>query len=817
MTTSAQNIVTCSPGEFYSLYACGWEFVGDDGMEPIFKKMLSDATLGYPENVFRAFPGSSNHSKDTSLDEIWEGIAQLFADIVDAAEQVLPERFHPDARTATFQCNRQSKTFVHKGVESFRLDGYTVLKDKSAHGAFAGSAIESVILNENDPEWIGEWMADIGVSVLWSDGDDAAENEEQSIGVANQILYSDCRRVAHIAITIEDTTARIWYHTRSYSAVTHEFDINKRCTDFIQFVLFATYAKCHLGLDPGIARVVDASDSLQYQFSVPKNILSNKVVVYQTTGILAACSLSGGLYGKGRSVYTAKPADRLGDGLSIRSEAQEHVLRDTHLLPCDPRESEMQRELISAMNAIAGTEETERMKKFFVKIASDMPAKYNVQRRSPSFTWPKKIYRQRWMTVYAERCHDLYEVDDPVLFHRALAEVMIFLKFLFRVGRVHHDISPGNIMLYWDPLTLDWVVKVIDFEFTKRYEALEPWARRTGTRPYMAIEIEAGKHMFLPENAPDSLLAANHFNVNFCHDVESVLWIALQYALEHVDERVALRRKRDPTSFRRDPATAAWLLLQRCRRERLFVHDAPGSEVRRELMLGDAKECRTLWQLLSRAYGPDTPMVRLHNLIHMMGDAHRMVQARDIDEELGAGLPAAQVRHKRLAKENFDTDVYHRFEEVFRRISEYYEGKKGLLRIDRVDIDVVAGIKEGEVIVNVGELTMPRWRPPRPAAPGAKVDPAPEGQKAKAESEGDLLPEVKESPNVRKRRATEDTEDAIEAKRPRVSLPQSSAHDGPPEGAQAHREGSARDVLPGDEGFVEPVRDGQGEPGTRLI
>uniref|UniRef100_D8QAK8 Fungal-type protein kinase domain-containing protein n=1 Tax=Schizophyllum commune (strain H4-8 / FGSC 9210) TaxID=578458 RepID=D8QAK8_SCHCM len=746
MTTSAQNIVTCSPGEFYSLYACGWEFVGDDGMEPIFKKMLSDATLGYPENVFRAFPGSSNHSKDTSLDEIWEGIAQLFADIVDAAEQVLPERFHPDARTATFQCNRQSKTFVHKGVESFRLDGYTVLKDKSAHGAFAGSAIESVILNENDPEWIGEWMADIGVSVLWSDGDDAAENEEQSIGVANQILYSDCRRVAHIAITIEDTTARIWYHTRSYSAVTHEFDINKRCTDFIQFVLFATYAKCHLGLDPGIARVVDASDSLQYQFSVPKNILSNKVVVYQTTGILAACSLSGGLYGKGRSVYTAKPADRLGDGLSIRSEAQEHVLRDTHLLPCDPRESEMQRELISAMNAIAGTEETERMKKFFVKIASDMPAKYNVQRRSPSFTWPKKIYRQRWMTVYAERCHDLYEVDDPVLFHRALAEVMIFLKFLFRVGRVHHDISPGNIMLYWDPLTLDWVVKVIDFEFTKRYEALEPWARRTGTRPYMAIEIEAGKHMFLPENAPDSLLAANHFNVNFCHDVESVLWIALH-----------------------------------------------------------------------RAYGPDTPMVRLHNLIHMMGDAHRMVQARDIDEELGAGLPAAQVRHKRLAKENFDTDVYHRFEEVFRRISEYYEGKKGLLRIDRVDIDVVAGIKEGEVIVNVGELTMPRWRPPRPAAPGAKVDPAPEGQKAKAESEGDLLPEVKESPNVRKRRATEDTEDAIEAKRPRVSLPQSSAHDGPPEGAQAHREGSARDVLPGDEGFVEPVRDGQGEPGTRLI
>lgn len=202
---------------------------------------------------------------------------------------------------------------------------------------------------------------------------------------------------------------------------------SQQCTDFIQFVLFATYAnKYNLGLDPGIARVVDVDDSLQYQFSVPKNLLSNDFVVYQTTGIQAECALSAGLYGKGRSVYTAKPADRLGDGLSIRSEEPEFVLRDTHLLPRDPRESEMQRQLVHDIDEIAETkEEAERLKKFFVKIASDNAVKYNVQRRSPRFTWPKRTFRQRWITVYAERCHDLYEVDDPVLFHRALAEVMI--------------------------------------------------------------------------------------------------------------------------------------------------------------------------------------------------------------------------------------------------------------------------------------------------------------------------------------------------------------------------------------------------------
>ena len=104
-----------------------------------------------------------------------DGLGQLFADILDAAEQVLPERFHPSARTATFECHRQSKTLVHDGVESIRLDGFTVLKSKSVHGAFAGSAFDSVIVNENNPAWIGEWMADIGVSVFWSDGDDGAE------------------------------------------------------------------------------------------------------------------------------------------------------------------------------------------------------------------------------------------------------------------------------------------------------------------------------------------------------------------------------------------------------------------------------------------------------------------------------------------------------------------------------------------------------------------------------------------------------------------------------------------------------------------
>ena len=49
----------------------------------------------------------------------------------------------------------------------------------------------------------------------------------QTIGVASHVLNYDRRRVSHVAITIENTKARLWYHNRSYSAVTPAFDINE--------------------------------------------------------------------------------------------------------------------------------------------------------------------------------------------------------------------------------------------------------------------------------------------------------------------------------------------------------------------------------------------------------------------------------------------------------------------------------------------------------------------------------------------------------------------------------------------------------------
>uniref|UniRef100_D8QAJ9 Protein kinase domain-containing protein n=2 Tax=Schizophyllum commune (strain H4-8 / FGSC 9210) TaxID=578458 RepID=D8QAJ9_SCHCM len=846
MSAYSDFIIPCSTKEFYGLYLRGWVRVPDDVIDRVLDWMVSDATWSLGGNVFAAFPGAQCFGKDTSLDEIWNGMKQLFTDIVDAAETVLPENFKSSERTAVFECNRESQTFAHNDRNGpNRLDGYTVLKDKSPHEGVAGAAIDSEILGKDK----SEWASDIGISAFWNDGDDKAENEIQSIGVASHILNYDRRRVSHVAITIENTKARLWYHNRSYSAVTPTFDINENPEELIQFVLFATYADTHqLGLDPGIARVVDANEQLQFQYSIRPRPTSDEVVIYQTTGVRAECP--GDLYDKNILVCTAKPADRLGDGLSIRSDEPEYVLRDTHLTPTRPSELTVQRELMEAVDLIAESdEEVESMRRMLVNIVADVAAPFNVQHRLPTGTVMKKLRRERWLTVYSERCKDLYEVEDPVLYFRALAEVMRFLHLLFRTGRIHHDISPGNILVYRDPLTLQWVVKVIDFEFMKRYDEHGPWHGQTGTDFYMAIELQRGKHMFLPTNAPKSLLAANHFCANFNHDIESVLWMALEFALQHVDQRVV-------SNYERGHGPANKLKAQSNLSEKVFVEVATGSDLRRRLMLGGKSELFTLRMFLANAYGLDSPMVKLVDMIRAMGNAHRHAQAWDIDEELEAGKPRNEVRHKRLAKENFDEDVYRTFEEVFARISEYYAEKEDqLVELDRVDLDVLRGEKDGEVIKGSGKQGEPQSAPsttdsetevklelvedtppqememkaePVETAlteepevkvelgtdimlegPDVKVeleeDTLPGEIEVKAEPEEEPLPKARMAPTALKRRATDELDESIDTKRPRVSLPRIEALDIPLEAFRAYTEGRARETQVFEGGMLQGI------------
>ena len=52
------------------------------------------------------------------------------------------------------------------------------------------------------------------------------QNYHSTLAAASFILYNDRRRAFHIAITIEDTGARLWFRSRSHTICSTSFDIN---------------------------------------------------------------------------------------------------------------------------------------------------------------------------------------------------------------------------------------------------------------------------------------------------------------------------------------------------------------------------------------------------------------------------------------------------------------------------------------------------------------------------------------------------------------------------------------------------------------
>ena len=55
---------------------------------------------------------------------------------------------------------------------------------------------------------------------------DLSKNEQHALSTAQHMLFNDLRRTCHFSCTIEETTARIWCHTRSGTFVTQGFDIH---------------------------------------------------------------------------------------------------------------------------------------------------------------------------------------------------------------------------------------------------------------------------------------------------------------------------------------------------------------------------------------------------------------------------------------------------------------------------------------------------------------------------------------------------------------------------------------------------------------
>ncbi|KAL1738201.1 hypothetical protein HDZ31DRAFT_78555 [Schizophyllum fasciatum] len=168
--------------------------------------------------------------------------------------------------------------------------------------------------------------------------------------------------------------------------------------------------------------------------------------------------------------------------------------------------------------------------------------------------------------------------------------------------------------------------------------------------------------------------------------------MAIDYALQYADTEVVRAAP--------EGSLNASLRHQRDYHGLVFVGHT-GSETRLRLMQGDEAECEMLRTTLARAYGADSPMPTIVDLIYAMGRAHREAQGEDMKEEVAAGVPPEAVAYKRLPLYHFHSDVYRMMEKGFGAISKYYEGAgRSLVLLEDMNLEAQVG-GESEVVKEV--------------------------------------------------------------------------------------------------------------------
>ncbi|KAL1703216.1 hypothetical protein EV121DRAFT_292540 [Schizophyllum commune] len=684
----ADRIQYCSLEEFRKCYleGVGFRTLGRTQMRTIEARLRKQGKLDKHGWTALRNWGTENASSPGLQ---WSAMETVISGIQRAAQWAHPKRFGEKKRNAHFESRYRAKTapFQEGVMERAYVDGFTVLKKKAPRGTRLGTAFDVPLISREDKTRGLVYGADVGVTVCWDNQDDddnaSMRNLVNNIGAASFLLYNDRRRTFQFTMTMRGTRVQFWCHSRSHSVGTFQMDVNKCYKEFIHFVLFIIYANdAQLGLDPSVTRVVDVHGRPQYQFDV---IHEGEEVprVYQTLDVLFQCAFTDALHDRAMAVYRVCPATK-GDGLSAQSDPAKHrVLKDFAQLASKPNELGERNRILERLKDAAETpEERARCDGFFTTVLADFEV-FDMSDRSP---YPDQALNlvpcKRRRTLVKEVCDDLYSIENGVLHFYSLAECSTILLFFMRADIVHGDISPGNILMPLIRVPGGSAVRIADFEYTKDYsKAVE--GLKTGTPEYMAVEVQAGQHLFYAEDAPDALLARHHWSYNFYYDAEPLIWIALDFALTRFRVKTG---DMDPIE----------LCQQQLFHDSIITCSHEGTLARQDLMMGEFFQLGRLKLILERAYGPKSPMLLLVGLVIKMGNAHRAALGSQMipeDEEPGYDV------FRQLDKANFDEEIYHVMHEAFMVISEALEDVDLIpLRSAGIDQETVASYDAPELM-----------------------------------------------------------------------------------------------------------------------
>ncbi|KAI5888162.1 uncharacterized protein SCHCODRAFT_02512564 [Schizophyllum commune H4-8] len=478
-------------------------------------------------------------------------VANIVEAVIAAASETLRDRFCEKDRRCLFE-GRDSEeklsevqgAIYHVDAINHRAASSCVEDSKRGGAHYTTTRSTESKCNINTADITASWQIPLKSSPA---NNTYGSLKERSVEAARHYLFADMRRTCHHSITLEATTARLWHHSRSGAAVSLPIDINKNKDEFIQWILFTSFASdCELGFDPTVTRVLDNSGQWQYQFDV---LHKDKMVrTYQTVkALLERCHTSP--YDRAMRVFEVRRIAEKGNGDSFsKVDTNSYALQDYWRADCEQRRAEtgVQRKLHWALKRNTCSEVELREPPPSLSLTMIMKSLvHRLKYRTSTCTiyWPS---RQGFSTLRRADAvgRIMHREHDPAVFFFALDQATFVLFWLRRIGWLHRDVSTGNLLLRRivsddpsaGPLCERYQLKLHDLEYALEYSWTSPGDGLVGTCDFLAIEVAERTYKFAPKS-PDNRRSNINFHRNFLHDLESLAWIALDFATIHVPRR----------------------------------------------------------------------------------------------------------------------------------------------------------------------------------------------------------------------------------------------------------------------------------------
>ncbi|OSX62315.1 hypothetical protein POSPLADRAFT_1143236 [Postia placenta MAD-698-R-SB12] len=458
----------------------------------------------------------------------------------------------------------------------------------------------------------GYFVLDHKGTLRWSDIALCAEfKKADTTGDRDDV--NDFFTIFTFGLTIENSKTRFWYCSRSEMYVSEPFNFIEDHSMMVRFILAFAYAKPQdAGWDPTVKRVPGTKGPPRYDIIVRDK--DGKETVYRTTRMISDVGANP-IRSRGTRVWEARelrndeeygPAVVLRDSwIDADRQNEGDILETFRSAKTEPDDEELiDQGLLSVVCHGDVFVDTQRDHTRIVMtrgadITSDSPL-FVLQYTPPPEVDPRNTLSHtgvgklitppdryppnevvtyhpkiHYRIVFKEVCRSLYTVTELGTLFKVLMQITCVLNAIHKLGWIHRDISPGNILIY--EVDGEVYAKLTDLEYAKCMNLGSPAHEvKTGTPHFMAIEVDHMRYLFNPlisesdkddseeessipplalfkqgrkKNPPDAEVNLNTtksmapvnsiFLYNPLHDLESVWWTAVYFLFNRDVVRVA--------------------------------------------------------------------------------------------------------------------------------------------------------------------------------------------------------------------------------------------------------------------------------------